>query len=127
VEWLTFTPVKSLSFKALQTICSPIVAHSIDEAHAGANQRQEVTAIEPAPALLRHVERLEGHQQALAARAGAPRRALAKPHRGERRFDHVGGAQVLPVLGGEIEESHQALPVAVQRLNRLGILAWYSA
>jgi hypothetical protein len=53
-------------------------------------------------------------------------RTLTQPHAGERRLDHVGGAQMLPVFGGEVEETHQPLPVCGQGLDRLGYLAWYS-
>jgi|GEM_PF-6431561 hypothetical protein len=33
---------------------------------------------------------------------------------------------MLPVFGGEVEETHQPLPVCGQGLDRLGYLAWYS-
>jgi len=51
-----------------------------------------------------------------------PGRTLAQPHGGERRLDDIGGAQVLPVLGGKIEEGNQALRVGGKRLDRLGVL-----
>ncbi len=78
-----------------------------------------MSAIEAPPALLGHVE-LEGHQQPLGPGASAPGRALAQPHGGERRLDHVGGAQVLPVLGRKVEEDKQvaselALSIAQSR------------
>ena len=57
--------------------------HSVHELHSRTDQGQEVTAVETAPALLGPVEQLEDHQRALAARAGAPRRALAQAHGGE--------------------------------------------
>jgi len=50
------------------------------------------------------------------------RRPLAQAHGGERRLDHVGGTQMLPMLGGKVEESNQPLPVGRQRLDRLGVL-----
>ncbi len=51
-----------------------------------------------------------------------PGGALAEPHGGKRRLDHVGGAQVLPALGRKVEEGKQALPVGNQRLHGLGVL-----
>ena len=81
-----------------------IPANSIHELHAGTNQRQKLGAIEVPPAKLRHIEQLERHQQSLGSGTGAPGRALAQAHGGERRLDHIGGTQVLPMLGGEVEE-----------------------
>jgi len=49
-------------------------------------------------------------------------RALAQPHGGEGRFDDIGGAQVLPMLCGKIEEGNQPRRVGDQRFDRLGIL-----
>src|SRR6266851_1678494 len=51
----------------------------------------------------------------------APGGALAQAHCGKRRLDHVGGAQVLPVLRREVEEADEALPVGTERIHRLGI------
>ena len=75
-----------------------------------------------APAKLRHLEQLERHQQSFGSGTGAPGRALAQAHGGERRLDHVGGAQMLPMHGGQVEESNQPFPVGSQRLDRLGVL-----
>ncbi len=72
---------------------------ALHEGDAISNKRQQVRAVEPSPAGLRHVEELVGHQQALRPRARALRHALAEPHRRERRLDHVGRAQMLPVVG----------------------------
>lgn len=47
---------------------------------------------------------------------------FAQPEGGEGRFDRVGGPQVLPVLGREVEETEQAVLVARQRLDSLGVL-----
>jgi len=39
---------------------------SVHELHSRTDQAPEVTAVETAPAVLGHVEQLEGHQHALA-------------------------------------------------------------
>src|SRR3984893_3450269 len=75
-----------------------------------------------APTKLCHLEQLERHQQALASGTGASGRALAQTYGGERRLDHIGGAQMLPMFGGEVEESNQTIPVGSKRLDRLGVL-----
>jgi hypothetical protein len=41
--------------------------HAVDEAHAGAHQRQQFRAIHLSPALFRHGQQLEGHHQRLRA------------------------------------------------------------
>jgi hypothetical protein len=41
--------------------------HAVHESDTIPNQRQEVRAVEPSPAGLRHVEELVGHQQPLRA------------------------------------------------------------
>src|SRR5258708_35168891 len=51
--------------------------------------------------------------------AGGTVRAVEQAHVGERCLDLVGGAQVLPMLGGEIEESNQTFPLSSKRLDRL--------
>src|SRR6266849_6929768 len=75
-----------------------------------------------APTKLRHLEQLERHQQALASGTGASGRALAQTYGGERRLDHIGSAQMLPMFGGEVEESNQTIPVGSKRLDRLAVL-----
>ena len=70
------------------------------------DQRQEVGAIEAPPAELDHIEQLERHQQPFGSGACASGRALAQAHGGERRLDHIGGTQMLPMLGREVEEGN---------------------
>jgi hypothetical protein len=80
-----------------------------------------VGAVETPPALLGHVEQLEGHQQSLTSRAGTAGGSLPQPHGGEGRFDRIGGVQVLPMLGREVEERSEPLPVGGQRFHGLGV------
>jgi len=99
-----------------------IQLNTVGELHAGLDQRQQVCAIEAPPAELDHIEQLERHQQALGSGADAPGRAFAQAHDGQRRLDNVGGAQMLPVLGREVEEAKQSFPMGDKRLDRLGVL-----
>jgi hypothetical protein len=103
-----------------------LLANAVDELHTGTYQRQEAGAIEAPPALLGHVEQLERHQQALGPGARAPGRPFPQPHGGKRRLDDIGGAQLLPVLGGKVEEGNQALPIGQRRVDRLGLLGLWS-
>lgn len=48
------------------------------------------------------------------------------PHRGERRFDRIGRAPMLPVLGWEIIKRQQAVTILDQLLDRLGVLGLVS-
>jgi hypothetical protein len=82
----------------LSNVFASILADSIHELDAGPHQGQQVSAIEAPSALLGHVEQPEGHQQPLGPGARARGRPLAQPHGDERRLDHVGGAQVLPLF-----------------------------
>ncbi len=50
---------------------------------------EQVRPVQPAPPPLRHVQQLERHQQALAARTRPLRYTLTQPHRRERRFDQT--------------------------------------
>jgi len=45
----------------------------------------------------------------------------AQAHGGEGRFDRVGGAQVLPVLAGEVVEGHHPRPVALEGVGGGGM------
>jgi hypothetical protein len=85
-----------------------------------------VCTVEPPPSRLRHVEELVGHQPNPHARARALRHALAQSHRRERRLDHIRRAEMLPVLGGEVEEREQRISVLLQRRDGLRYLASYS-
>src|SRR5213593_760133 len=54
--------------------------YPIDEEDAGSDERQEKSPVVTSAPGLRHVQELEGHQEALRARASALRHALAQPH-----------------------------------------------
>jgi len=69
-----------------------------------------------------HVEELVGHQETLRARASPLRYALAQSDGRERGLDDVAGPQVLPVLGGEVEERQQRGGVLVQGRDGLRVL-----
>jgi hypothetical protein len=47
--------------------------------------------------------------------------ALAQPDDGEHRLDGVGGAQVAPVLGGEVVERQQLVELVGDLGGRLGM------
>src|SRR5206468_1423153 len=54
--------------------------------------------------------------------ARALRHALAQSDRRERRLDHVRGPEMLPVLGGEVEEREQDIGVLLRRRDGLRVL-----
>ena len=60
--------------------------YPIDEEDAGSDERQEKSPVVTSAPGLRHVQELEGHQEALRARASALRHALAQPHRRQWRL-----------------------------------------
>jgi hypothetical protein len=98
-------------------------ANAVDELHTGTYQRQEAGAIEAPPALLGHVEQLERHQQALGPGARTPGRPFPQPHGGKRRLDDIGGAQLLPVLGGKSKKVIRRSQLATSESTALGCLA----
>ncbi len=64
-------------------------ALSVTKRHARPDERHELRCIDLTPAALCHVQELEGHEQALLARARALGHTLAQPHRDEGRLDDV--------------------------------------
>src|SRR6266571_3348079 len=81
------------------------------EPGAGAGERDEVGRVDRPPPLLGGLDELERHGQAGGLRARAFRHLRPVTDGGERRLDRGGGAQVHPVLGGEVVERQQLVDV----------------
>lgn len=75
--------------------------------------------IQLAPALLCQHQELERHRQCLGPAARAFGHALTEPHGREARLDGVARAQMLPVLGREVEEGEQGFAVLDEAVDRL--------
>jgi len=95
---------------------------TILEFDASDDLRQLVFALQAAPGFGGGVDELEDHE------LGGPRRQRSfRPHGsmthgGEHALDRVRGAQVIPVLGGKIEEGEQGLAILGQAGDRLVVL-----
>jgi hypothetical protein len=80
---------------------------AVDERGAGTDERDQVRAVDRAPAVLGGLDELERHCQSggPGARPAGDLRAVPDPSEG--RLDRVRGAQVDPVLGGEVVDREQ--------------------
>ena len=78
--------------------------------------------VDGAPAGLGGLDQLERHRDAGGPGAGALGDPLAQPDGGEGRLDRVRGAQVDPVLGGEVVERQQHVEVVGDLRDGLGPL-----
>ena len=84
---------------------------SVGELYTEDDFRQLVVAIEATPAFLGGLGELEDHGE-----RGVVRETSLGAHRAvadcrERAFDDVGGAQMLPMLGGEVVERQQCVAI----------------
>lgn len=96
--------------------------HPLLEVCAGPDEGDEVGAVDGPPAGLGGLDELEGHGEAGGSGAGALGDLCSEPDRGEGRLDRVGGPQVDPVLGGEVEERQQRLKVVDDLGDRFRLL-----
>src|SRR6266536_3405072 len=81
------------------------------EAGAGAHERDELGCVDRAPPSLGGLDEFERHGQAGGLRAGAFGDLGPVTDGGEGRLDRVGGAQMDPVLGGEVVEREQLVEI----------------
>lgn len=94
---------------------------SVDERNSSDHVGDELGAVEQPPSLGSRLHQLVDHRQ-----AGGPRSAplgllRAEPHGGKGGLDRVGRPQVNPVLGGEVVEGQEHLPILRQALDCLGV------
>jgi hypothetical protein len=78
-------------------------------------------AVEFPPLALGGLSELEDHGQAGDPRAGTLGPGGTQAHRSEGGFDGVGGAQVQPVLSGEVVEGEQRVTVLGEAFSRLRV------
>ena len=95
---------------------------AVAEADALDHLREPLGAVQPAPVALGSLGELEDHRQ-----RGLPRQAAlglggAQPDGGEGALDRVRRPDVLPVLGREVIEGEQHLPVLRQAGRGLVVL-----
>src|ERR1700731_565252 len=78
-----------------------------------------VVAIETTPAFLCALDQFEDHRERGPVRQTALRSDGAVAHGGEGAFDGVGRPQAFPMLGREVVESEQRVPILAQAVGRL--------
>jgi hypothetical protein len=78
----------------------------------------------PSPGLLGGLAQFKQHVQHALSRETALGALGPMTNRGEGRFDRIGGADALPVLGRKILEGQQFVPIPIQAFNRLGIFGF---
>jgi hypothetical protein len=84
---------------------------TIDEPDAADDLGKMFGAVEAPPLLLGTLAQPEDYGQRGLARQAALGLLGAQAHSGEGRFDRVCGPDVLPVLGWEVVEGQQDIPV----------------
>src|SRR5256714_13874892 len=92
------------------------------ERGTGTDEGDEVGCVDRAPAGLGGFDELKRHREAGGLGAGPFSDLGAVPDGGERRLDRVRGAQVDPVLGGEVVEGEQLVEVVGDLRDRLAEL-----
>jgi hypothetical protein len=100
---------------------APFLEVAVDEDRAGANERDELGTVDSAPACLGGIQQLVGHRGSRVTAARPLGGALPQPHGRERRLHDIRGAQVLVMLGGEVEERQQHVEVVGDLGDRLGV------
>jgi hypothetical protein len=75
--------------------------------------------VETAPVSLSGLRKLEDHGERDLVGETSLRAHGAVTHGGERAFDDIGRAQMLPVLGREVVEGEQRVAILDQALGRL--------
>ena len=96
--------------------------YSILERHSAQQKADLVGAANFVPGLFRFFNQLESQPKERRTRHAITRACGAMAHRREGRFDRIGRAQMLPVLGRKIVKRSQAVAVFLQLLYSLGIL-----
>jgi len=91
---------------------------SIAELYTEDDFRQLVVAIEATPTSFGSLGELEDHGERGLVRETSFGAHGAVVHRGERTFDDVRGAEMLPVLGREVVEGEQRVAILDQALDR---------
>jgi len=116
--WSQFSRSWGRRFHLLGLLIVALDPLTVDEGDSGANEWHQLVGIDAAPDLLGQFQQLECHGKPGAAGGGPLCHASAVPHRRERRLDGVGGPQVLPMVGGEIEEGQEGVLVLDETLHR---------
>ena len=98
---------------------------TIMELDASDDLGQLVFALQTPPGFCRRADQLEHHEAGGLGRQRSfcPHGSMA--HRGEHAFDRVRGAQVVPVLGGKVEEVSSLSRSLVRQATALSYLAPY--
>ena len=81
------------------------------EPGAGADECDEMWCVDCAPVGLRGLDELERHREAGGLGTGAPGELGAVTNRREGRLDRICGAQMYPVLGGEVVERQEFVEI----------------
>src|SRR5688500_8281032 len=76
-------------------------------------------SLETAPALLGSLRQLEDHGERGLVGEAALRPGGSMPDGGKRALDWIGGAQVLPMLGGEVIEREQRIAILDEAFDGL--------
>src|SRR5262249_3376313 len=92
---------------------------SVGELYTEDDFRQLVVAIEATPTFFGSLGELEDHGERSLAWETSFGAHGAAPHRGERAFDDLRVAPLLPVLGREVVEGEQRVAILDQALDRL--------
>ena len=95
---------------------------SVLEFHPFDDLGQPVRSVQPAPGSLGAEGEFEDHGGGGFPGETASGLGGAQPHRGEGRFDGVGGADVNPVLRWKIVENQQSITILGEAVGGLGIL-----
>lgn len=93
------------------------------EAGPSADKSNEMGRVHSRPPGLGGLNELEDHGQCGSPGSCAFGDLGPQSHGGEGRLDRVGGPQVDPVLGGEVEERQQLVLVICDPLDDLGVLS----